>query len=361
MTFINMLWRLSGKFVIISIILIAVQCPKNPGQEEGFISKQVKKERFIDANGRVVTKIITIIKDKNGVRQEEQIIEADVPLDKQFDFRNREIKKPVEVQVDPKIQKPIETKVQKPVENKLDSEPVMIDMKQLMQRIQHPGQPSESSNPISNFLWSYLKPVRLDETVILGPLESESKEKIPIIAEKQEKIPVIQTKKEHGPAKEIKQEKNDSLDSGKTASECGRAVFEAVNNFRAKHGKNKVDWSDEIYKSIENHTKDMAKTGRLSHDGFEYRFTEINKDFVPLKIRIVKPAENVAMIGGSAEYQPKIVSDIIEMWRQSSGHNANMQLQNASYAAADCRYSTAKKSWYATLLIAEVVKSFIIL
>jgi len=351
----------SGNVVVISIILMAVQCPKTPGQDNGYISKQVRKEKFVDEKGRVFTKITTIIKDNNGERREEQIIEEKARSGDKFDFNFAEFKKPVQIRAEQPINDQIESEAKKPVEFKPEIEPNNKNTKNNFAPVfRRLGETNQSSNPIKNFIWNYLFPVKPTDTVIAVSPNPKTENQTRVVIPKQTKSPQIAMKKQPDSFKDMKNAKLNSGDLN-VNMKCGLAVLQAVNNFRAENGKTTVNWSNEIATRVAEHTKNMANSGKLSHDGFSERVQQINADFIPLKMRIIKPAENVAMVGRQIEFGPELVSQIIEIWRKSPGHNANMQLQNTSYAAADCRYSQLKKCWYATLLIAEVTKSLILL
>jgi uncharacterized protein YkwD len=315
--------RFSGKLILISTIFFMVQCPKNPEQTDGFGSKEVRQYKTIDANGRVVTRIVTTTKDKNGVRHEkEEIIEGDVPFENQLDFKRQ-------------IKELADKKVVKPVEKAYELKPDIKKNEKLAQNEPLPPKEGQKSNGAFSWLFGGF----------FGGGKQQPKEG------QNGTQPIVQMNQKPSVFK---------APEGVPLT-CGKAVLSAVNAFRQKNGHKKVDWSDVMYANIINHTESMTKTATISHNGFDARITKINKDLSPSQVKIIKPAENVAMTGGFTDFQPELADKIVSMWIKSPGHNANMQLQNANYAAVDCQYSSKSRAWYATLFIAEVGKAILIL
>ena len=59
------------------------------------------------------------------------------------------------------------------------------------------------------------------------------------------------------------------------AKKDGKKAFDLTNDFRKKSGKTQLKWSDDLYSQAMKHNLDMAKKGKISHDGFGGRFTAV--------------------------------------------------------------------------------------
>ncbi len=157
------------------------------------------------------------------------------------------------------------------------------------------------------------------------------------------------------------------IQNGETGDElsdykaCGKAVFKLLNDFRATNNLQKVEWSDVIYDEITGHTINMAKTSTLSHDDFELRTANLKRIFKKSNLNVEKSAENVAYFSDSSiKTTEKRAKKFMKNWEKSPGHKANMVLEDAHYAAIDCRHTANGSAWYATMLLTQFQKSLLI-
>ena len=96
-------------------------------------------------------------------------------------------------------------------------------------------------------------------------------------------------------------------------------VLKYTNEFRKSQKKSDLIMNEDLNKMAEKHSEDMA-SGKVAfgHDGFTERVEKARK-----KLKDMMVAENVAF----GSYTGK---DVVEQWKRSSGHRANM-LGNYKY------------------------------
>ena len=98
-----------------------------------------------------------------------------------------------------------------------------------------------------------------------------------------------------------------------TATSFENEVLDAVNEYRASKGLNKLAFSSEAYTDAEDHTMYMIKKGKLSHDNFNARAAQVSK-----KTKAAFVAENVAKNYDSAD-------KVLEAWLASNSHKNTIE------------------------------------
>ena len=98
-----------------------------------------------------------------------------------------------------------------------------------------------------------------------------------------------------------------------TATSFENEVLDAVNEYRASQGLNKLAFSGEAYTDAEEHTLYMIRMGKLSHDNFEARAEQVSE-----KTKAAFVAENVAKNYDSAD-------KVLEAWLASTSHKNTIE------------------------------------
>lgn len=111
--------------------------------------------------------------------------------------------------------------------------------------------------------------------------------------------------------------------SGDRLKEMGWEAHQEVNRYRRRRNLPPLAWSEVVYKECLDHSRDMARSGRLSHDGFNRRVANIRA-----KVSANGVAENVAYNWNVDD--PVRVA--VQGWIDSPGHHANL-IGNYSHAA----------------------------
>ena len=93
------------------------------------------------------------------------------------------------------------------------------------------------------------------------------------------------------------------------------ATFNLVNKYRQTHNLPPLVVDPAISAQAKAHSEEMARSGHMSHDGFNERVTSVSKTIV-----YRKAAENVAYNMGYG--QPDLVA--VQGWIESPGHKHNM-------------------------------------
>jgi len=83
---------------------------------------------------------------------------------------------------------------------------------------------------------------------------------------------------------------------------------ERINEYRVQHGLHPLVLTAPLSELAHDHAADMARAGRLSHDGFRQRFA---------KARSPRCVENVGSISGTPE-------TAFDAWRDSPTHERNL-------------------------------------
>ena len=127
---------------------------------------------------------------------------------------------------------------------------------------------------------------------------------------------------------------------------CGKAIQVKLNEFRQSKGLRPLQWSQEIYNAILDHTQGMAVSVDVSHDKFKDRFAKIKG--------IKKGAENVGMSGKPAKTDQEVADVLMDGWKNSDGHRKNMLINPLTHVAIDCVYSEIDNAWYSTMFLATL-------
>jgi uncharacterized protein YkwD len=92
-------------------------------------------------------------------------------------------------------------------------------------------------------------------------------------------------------------------------------TYNLVNRYRQKHNLPPLEIDPAISAQAKAHSEEMARSGNMSHDGFNERVDSVSKTIV-----YRSAAENVAFNSGFG--QPDLVA--VQGWIESPGHQKNM-------------------------------------
>ncbi len=95
-----------------------------------------------------------------------------------------------------------------------------------------------------------------------------------------------------------------------------------INSHRATHGRGPLTINPQLMAAAKAHSRDMARRGAMSHKGSNGSSHKTRARRAGYKPRNV--SENVA-----AGYNN--TSDVIKIWKNSRGHNANLLLRGAKH------------------------------
>jgi len=101
-----------------------------------------------------------------------------------------------------------------------------------------------------------------------------------------------------------------------SSSKMAQDIFNQVNHYRESHGLTKLIWDGKIAQEAQRHSLDMARVKRISHDGFDQRWSRLRR--VIFGARGI--AENVAMNRNHRD--PSSLA--VKGWINSPGHHRNM-------------------------------------
>ena len=106
----------------------------------------------------------------------------------------------------------------------------------------------------------------------------------------------------------------------------GLKVLKYSNEFRKSKGRSPMQvWNKDLHDLCLQHSKAMARVGRISHDGFRHRIGLMRKK----GYRVGGAAENVAYNFGRNPARTAV-----DQWIKSPGHNKNLQANNNVQAAS---------------------------
>ena len=107
-----------------------------------------------------------------------------------------------------------------------------------------------------------------------------------------------------------------------------------LNSFRAQHKLPPLSYSATLAGAAYEHARDLARRGRLDHDGFRQRVGALVAGTA---------AENVSY---GCDDQPCA----IQQWAKSSGHRRNMLLKGiTAYGIASARADNGRRYWVMVL------------
>ena len=122
-------------------------------------------------------------------------------------------------------------------------------------------------------------------------------------------------------------------------SDLDLLVFSKINEYRKQNGIHELVWGDNAFKASKHHTKYMMKKKQIGHREISTTPTATSR----LKyygVDFYFAGENCAMviIGIIEKYanDEYIATEIIEMWKQSPGHNKNMLNKNYKFGSVSC-------------------------
>lgn len=122
------------------------------------------------------------------------------------------------------------------------------------------------------------------------------------------------------------------------------AGLQYLNEFRNKNGLPSLEWDDIVFKYARPHTEVMVKKQKISHDGFDRRFDQINNH-----IDVFNSAENVAYFNTyedvTAEETARRLTD---QWIKSPGHRKNMLLRDITHVAVSILRNDQSGAYYGT-------------
>lgn len=111
--------------------------------------------------------------------------------------------------------------------------------------------------------------------------------------------------------------------SGPSAAQQALAL---INQYRQSHNQLPLQFDERLAEQAQEHNVLMRRAGKLSHEGFDQRFEQTGRRMC---------VENVSW---NAQTPAELVND----WRNSPGHNANLLNSSVRYAgvALDHGYAT---------------------
>ena len=132
--------------------------------------------------------------------------------------------------------------------------------------------------------------------------------------------------------------------SYKLSVKWGKKVLALANAYRAKKGRSPATqvWSTKLHDLCFKHSMDMAKAGRLSHDGFRHRLKLMRK----AGVRVYGANENVAYNWGGKNPAAKVLSQ----WIKSPGHNRNL-LANGRNVQSVSVFVSGGKWWFCQMFL----------
>jgi len=111
-----------------------------------------------------------------------------------------------------------------------------------------------------------------------------------------------------------------------SAAAAAQETLARINQYRQSRNQIPLELDEKLAALAQEHNLAMRRAGRLSHDNFQQRFDQSGR---------MMCVENVA-------WNALTPAAIVEDWRNSAGHNANMlnsQIRNAG-VAIDAPYAT---------------------
>ncbi len=91
-------------------------------------------------------------------------------------------------------------------------------------------------------------------------------------------------------------------------------VFELTNQIRRKSRLSLLRWNHQLIAVAQNHSRDMAKNGRMSHTG---------SDNSKLRLRAERTGYR-GYLGENVAWGQRTPEEVINSWMNSSGHRSNI-------------------------------------
>lgn len=108
-----------------------------------------------------------------------------------------------------------------------------------------------------------------------------------------------------------------------------RSAFEEINTLRESHGKNTIDWDDDVYQLAQYRASDMHERDYFDHTSPDGECPNSLKDRFGVS---GIPAENIWMISGGRGN----ALDAINSWMDSRGHRYNLLYDDHTRGAISC-------------------------
>jgi uncharacterized protein YkwD len=137
---------------------------------------------------------------------------------------------------------------------------------------------------------------------------------------------------------------NKNSASYKNSVKWGKKVLALANAYRKRKGRHPATqvWSTKLHDLCYKHSIDMAKAGRLSHDGFGHRVNLMRK----MGVKVWGANENVAYNWGGSNPAKKVLSQ----WIKSPGHNRNL-LANGRNVQSVSVFVSGGKWWFCQMFL----------
>jgi uncharacterized protein YkwD len=137
---------------------------------------------------------------------------------------------------------------------------------------------------------------------------------------------------------------NKNSASYKNSVKWGKKVLALANAYRKRKGRHPATqvWSTKLHDLCYKHSIDMAKAGRLSHDGFGHRVNLMRK----MGVKVWGANENVAYNWGGSNPAKKVLGQ----WIKSPGHNRNL-LANGRNVQSVSVFVSGGKWWFCQMFL----------
>jgi uncharacterized protein YkwD len=149
------------------------------------------------------------------------------------------------------------------------------------------------------------------------------------------------TKNVHGNSNETSYMKGKGSAWEKAVNAAG---LQYLNDFRNQNGLPSLGWDDIVFKYARPHTEVMAKKQKISHDGFDRRFDQINNH-----MNVLNSAENVAYFSTYEDVTAEETARrLTNQWIKSPGHRKNMLLKDITHAGVSILRNDKSGAYYGT-------------
>ncbi len=126
--------------------------------------------------------------------------------------------------------------------------------------------------------------------------------------------------------------------------EMGKKIFDLMRDYRKGLGLSDLTWNEKVYSLCVDHNKYQIQQGKISHDNFSTRAKGYQGS-----------NENVAMFGTSKDVTDDDgANKFFTMWKNSSGHDANMRSTTINQGSVAVTYDAASKTFYSTMFNVKI-------
>ena len=123
-----------------------------------------------------------------------------------------------------------------------------------------------------------------------------------------------------------------------------KLIFQMLNNYRLENNLKILKWDQEVYEISKKQSIYMEKKDKLSHDNFTKRMGG----------NYFSANENVGMFGGIILKKELIARKLMEMWKDSKGHDKNMKAGNVNAGAVHVLVNYDTKKYFSTMILVEI-------